>query len=564
MSIRALTPDPTGTAQSAPSFYDSAFSQTLPAYGAVESFKQGVLESFGLGTAIRESQIPDGAPIRPRPGTKGVMGESPEAFQKRRAAANPISKEQYQAGPYFREAIPFDESMTEDRAAALAEWHDAAQYRQMLLDRTPSFAIQTIAGIAGQAVDPINYIPVLGPASKAFAVGRLGIIGGRMAVASADAALNTAIAGAVTRGERASLGDDASWENLTSQIAGAAFIGAAFGGVGGVLEGRALKRQEIQLRNALKARNALNDAVGSMLTKDEVTLSTSTIDTMRESARTEADTAMRRTRRDLMSTSAISQPGPVVEPGKLAPVEGMPEALADMARQERPELFEQLDAAKVKSATHEAEVAALRATIDNRTLADAVETIDPATADRVRVIDAEMKKTIPAARRAELQTELDGIVGTLGADNLAKINSDFKIGPEKKLKQASKKLRGAQTEQGRIARQVEGTVKTILDRQRAFSDAASQVAPQPKASPQAVAAIAKVGKPAKTFKEVAEDLRIDEESGDFPEMVEYKQLEQEERVSAAEKESFEAADEMLVKGKSFGEALKAAAVCAMV
>jgi hypothetical protein len=241
--------------------------------------KGGALESFGLGSAIRDARTPDGAPLA------AGRYERPEQFQARRdafAAENKVlDEEAYKTSPYFRDGVPWDASMTEDKAAALATMYDAKQVRQYFAEKRPITAF--FGNLAGQATDPINYIPVAGPTVKAAAVARMGVVKGIAATAALDAAANTALAGLATRETRRSYGDDVSWQAMVSEIATAALLGTAFGTVGGVLERRAglradALRSEAEVKvNTLRATQeasiALNEAIGGLANDGEVRLS---------------------------------------------------------------------------------------------------------------------------------------------------------------------------------------------------------------------------------------------------------------------------------------------------
>jgi hypothetical protein len=241
--------------------------------------KGGALESFGLGSAIRDFKTPDGAPLA------AERFERPEQFKARRdafAAENKVlDEEAYKASPYFRDGVPWDASMTEDRAAALATMHDATKVREFYAEKRP--IISFLGNLTGQALDPINYIPVAGPSVRAAAVARMGLVKGVAATAALDAAANTAIAGLATRETRRSYGDDVSWQAMISEIATAALIGSAFGTVGGALERRAGLRADALRRDAevkvqtlkatQEARIALNEAIGGLANDGEVRLS---------------------------------------------------------------------------------------------------------------------------------------------------------------------------------------------------------------------------------------------------------------------------------------------------
>lgn len=253
--------------------------------------KGGVVESFGLGTVIRDATVPQGNTSElsnmERAG-KAVgqlinpLGAAVGNVRRLMGDAKPsMTEEAYKASPYFRESVPWDASMTEDRAAALATQWDTKAVRDFYAEKRPITSF--FGNLAGQAVDPINYVPVTGPAVRAAAVAKFGTVKGIAANAALDASLNTAIAGMATRETRRSFGDDVSWEAMVSEIATAALIGGAFGTVGGVLERRAgsraaTVRQETEqrlstLRTVQESRVALNEAIGGLANDGEIRLS---------------------------------------------------------------------------------------------------------------------------------------------------------------------------------------------------------------------------------------------------------------------------------------------------
>lgn len=236
--------------------------------------KGNALESWGLGTVVREMSLPSAAPAR-------WYGDSDESFADRRKGYDTITQDDYKKSAYFREDIPWDAGMTEDRAAALATMYDARKVREFFAEKRPITSF--IGGLAGQAVDPINYIPVAGPTVRAAAVAKMGMVKGIAATAALDAAANTAIAGLATRETRRGFGDDVSWQMMVSEIATAALIGSAFGTVGGVLARRAGSRADAMrveaegqvqtLKATQEARIALNEAIGGLANDGEVRLS---------------------------------------------------------------------------------------------------------------------------------------------------------------------------------------------------------------------------------------------------------------------------------------------------
>jgi hypothetical protein len=148
-----------------------------------------------------------------------------------------MSKDAYEASPNFRPGLEWDAGMTEARAAAQAATHDRQAYRESLIVRSDAGALgQTagfLAGMGPAALDPTNYVPLLGPASKALMVARFGRIGGALLGHGADAALNTGLfeplAGLAAQTEGRSYGwEDAGSDILTNALGGA-LLGTAAG-----------------------------------------------------------------------------------------------------------------------------------------------------------------------------------------------------------------------------------------------------------------------------------------------------------------------------------------------
>jgi hypothetical protein len=303
--------NPTGQAMTDSDLVTSALDQPMSLGSTFwDQAKGGVLESFGLGTAIRESQLPAEAPTTPElmmtPADGGApvrvpdtpqmrrritafeavnpqsslqsRQESPQEIQQRQDDAGALSEDAYKASPSFRKDIPWQNGMTQERAAALAEQDDTRKIREFYGQKRPVTAF--FGNLAGQAVDPINYIPIAGEAVAGANIARFGRIAGRALTSSLDAAANTALASVATAEPRGQLGDDVSWQSTVSQIAMAALIGGAFGAIHGRF-GRATPselRAEAEtklatLDNVQASRVSLNDALDGMIRDSEVNLS---------------------------------------------------------------------------------------------------------------------------------------------------------------------------------------------------------------------------------------------------------------------------------------------------
>lgn len=275
-----------------------------------QQFKGGILESLGLGTAIRDVSLPEEGPATPQLTMQGPNGETitvpdtpqmrrratvqgfaleqetTEQLNQRREAAGSLDEDQYRSSPYYREGVQWDRGMTEDRAAALAEAYDAKRVREHFASKRPITAF--IGNLAGQAVDPINYIPFVGPTVKAANVARMGRIAGTAATSALDAAANTAVASGLTYSTRKGFGDDITWQTTVSDIAMSALIGGAFGGVAGAIgrrsDARAAEARRAAdmrlstLKNVQDARIALNDAIDGLARGEDVSLSANAVD----------------------------------------------------------------------------------------------------------------------------------------------------------------------------------------------------------------------------------------------------------------------------------------------
>lgn len=287
-SVYSFRAGPTYRAASRQELFDSAMEQPLSLTSTFfDQAKGGMLESYGLGTAIRDFAIPEGVAT---PGTTvrsalRLTNPLTAAYESTRLAVqafredSPVLDEaKYKSSPWYRENIPWDAGMTEARAKALAEWNDAKQVRQYYAQKRPISAF--LGNLTGQAFDPINYVPVGGPLVRAAAVARAGRIGGAVITGAVDAATNTALAGLATRETRGRFGDDVSFQAMVSEIATAALIGAAFGGVSGAMEARTAARALADAQRTLstlkatqEARIALNEAIDGVVRGEDITLS---------------------------------------------------------------------------------------------------------------------------------------------------------------------------------------------------------------------------------------------------------------------------------------------------
>lgn len=226
---------PTGRVKTDGDVAFSAMERPLSPWATLgQSAADAAINTYGLGSMIREGSTPDVAKTPVAGGRGGVQWRfEDEAEVKARGDTLFSTQNDYKASPYYREEIPFERGMTESRAKALAEMQDTSRVRQFYGSKRPVTAF--VGALAGSALDPINYIPIVGEAAYAAAAARVGRIASRSLLTGADAALNTAIFGVATADQRARLGDDVSWSAIGMNAAFAAMAGATLGGAFGAV-----------------------------------------------------------------------------------------------------------------------------------------------------------------------------------------------------------------------------------------------------------------------------------------------------------------------------------------
>lgn len=539
----------------------------------LDQAKGGVLDSFGLGTAIREGMTPDLLDVPPEGESAGQTATRlyrPSGAMSMGAAVGAaaglhlneqrsLTEEQWKASPFYRDGIPFDRGMTDERAQALAEFYDVRKVREFYAEKRPITSF--FGNLGGQALDPINYVPIAGPTVKAAAVARVGRVAGTALFSAADAALNTGVAGILTAPTRAQFGDDVSWQAIVSEMATAALIGGAFGGILGKVEAfresRAIARAQeslATLKRVQEARVALNDAVTGLALDGEVKLGGTSADLVRGMA---SDADRMTTLPALDEAAASSSPGRVADD-----VEAL---FRDQVFAQSPELQARYVASEAKFQEVQARVTALEEPLATRRQSDAVAMIDQQSGERLRQIEAELEARPTARRAADLERERGMIVESLGPDAIAKAENDFRIGPEKKLKAARKSLATARQEFTRARNEVRAAAERLRQENSAqyrakIDTTPAKAAPLHAPAPDAQLAAARVGKPEMT-PELAQQHSVNPETGEFPEQADVEFLRSSGRLAAEEVAALADADKTLEIGSAYGDAIKAAVRC---
>lgn len=153
-----------------------------------------------------------------------------------------LKQDEWEAGPHFREKLPFEEFMTDARARDRAEVFDDKTYRDWLISQRQNGVTGAVLGFGsamlGGLPDPVNYIPFGAAGRIALAAKSTGVLGKRIVPAflgnAVEAGAATALTEPVLIASLGQWGDDFTWEDVVTDIA----LGAATGGViGGVVEG---------------------------------------------------------------------------------------------------------------------------------------------------------------------------------------------------------------------------------------------------------------------------------------------------------------------------------------
>lgn len=594
MSIYSFEPGPKYRPLTPQAAWDSALSSPLSLgtnFG--EQVVGGALQSYVLGSTIRDTLIPQGnverSPLQIIDALTPGIGMAKEAVRGlTQNFINPdqpsLSEDEWKASPSYRENIPYDPGMTAARADALAAWDDARKVREHFASKRPFSSF--VGNLGGQALDPVNYVPVFGELVRAAALAKVGRIAGAALVASGDAAANTALAAAATYDTRGSFGDEVSWQGTISEIATAALIGGAFGTIGGAVGARSDARAVREatdrlstLRTTQEARIALNEAIDGIVSGEDIRLSPNSTEPMAVAAdaiKTEApdrwDFATYAPK-DIADNTLPAQVFHGTSRGEFDqfdPYSGEyglmgagsyftedPKIAAEYTTKGKgstPAVYEtKLDIKNAMDMDAPANVKSWRDSFadylptedwDQRPISYEGKTNEQMYRD---VEDALSQEAIPRYEGAEIMQ--DGL-RNMGHDGVTHIGG----GRHKDSKGVKHRVWIAfDPEQVSVLRKItpKEIAPTPIDTSPARPD------PIPEGRAKAEAALAKT----ETYKATAEQYRVDPETGSYVEEAEIKQLEIEGRLTAQDKADLEAAAQIHENGVAYGDALKAAVNC---
>lgn len=568
MSVFAFRSGPTFRAADSQDQLEAAIDMPMSLTSTLgDQFKGGVLDSLGLGTTIREATLP--ARITDRP----ARGENPDARAARVKAYNEnvMPEDAFKASEFYREGVRWDSGMTEDRAAALAEAYDAKRVREHFATKRPISSF--IGNLAGQAIDPINYIPVAGPSLRAANVARFGRVGGAALTGSIDAAVNTAAASAVTYDVRQSMGDDVTWQSTVTDIAMSAMIGGVFGTFGGLVESRRAGRlaqsqreateRLATLKNVQDARIALNGAIDGIARGEDVSIGANAADSLQRLADKSNPVWSPQTfasldRQDMFASTSVGRfmdNRPVV-------VQDAETLLRNQVFAGDPIIAARYQQAEAKFQKAQDAVAAIEEPLLARRPSDTLAMIDPDSAARLSAVEDELSGNIPANRRAQLEAERDLISESVPADTLAKLENDYRIGPTKQAKAARKALSTARQEFSKVRTEADKAAERIRAADRVKYQASVDLSPARAEMPPMgrVEAETRIASP-ENFKAMSEQYRVNADDGSFIEQADVDQVRKEGRLTEDDEAALVDAQQAFDNGSAYAEALKSVAGC---
>lgn len=209
-----------------------------------------------------------------------------------------MPEEEWRASPDYRPDLDYDPRMTETRAKALAEQRDANRYRQWLIGQGDTGTLRTVLGfgaeLLGSLPDPMNVIPVGGPAWRTAMAARYGTIGGRALVGAAEGLVGQALIEPFQVADRVTLGEDVKFADVLMDLAmGAAAGGVLGGGLGAIEKLRARGAEPIlSVDEQAAVARPLNEAAASIVLGDEVAIRPETLEAVRP-VRAELEAARR-------------------------------------------------------------------------------------------------------------------------------------------------------------------------------------------------------------------------------------------------------------------------------
>ncbi len=157
-----------------------------------------------------------------------------------------LSEAEWRASPHWRQDLDYDPDTTEGLAEVRARQRDEREWTNELIARRDAGAFETVlgfgAGLVGSIPDPINLVPLVGPAWRAAMVARAGtraaFVARSAAVGAAEGGVATTLLTPLIMHESKYIGDEMSWADAGLNIAIGAALSGVVGGAGGAFASR--------------------------------------------------------------------------------------------------------------------------------------------------------------------------------------------------------------------------------------------------------------------------------------------------------------------------------------
>jgi hypothetical protein len=197
-----------------------------------------------------------------------------------------LNEDEWKNSIYYRKNIPYSKGMNEYRSKVLAETYDKIHYQRYLNKKTKGFGagvVQFAGRIAGNIIDPINFIPFFGAGYKVLRISKIGTTIAKSNILKILASRQALMGAAVGAGEAgvastlvqpvmnytydATLGEERTFTDIVADIALSAAFGTAIGGlVGWKSKPPSFETNMSQLASNSNKLNALNETITSLET----------------------------------------------------------------------------------------------------------------------------------------------------------------------------------------------------------------------------------------------------------------------------------------------------------
>lgn len=148
------------------------------------------------------------------------------------------SEADWRASDAWRPGLEFDPSLSRAAMRTKARIFDENAVRRDVMQRRDAGVVDSALGFGaamlGTALDPVNFVPIAGPAWRAAQIARFGSIGGRAVVGASEAAVGNALVSPLVLASQARFGDDVGVADVALDVAMGAAIGSLFGAGSGL------------------------------------------------------------------------------------------------------------------------------------------------------------------------------------------------------------------------------------------------------------------------------------------------------------------------------------------